>query len=236
MSALAKHDPSNNRILAALPREEYERLLPNLKPVHLKQGDILNHSDDWRHSYFLEGGMASMLCTTRNAETLEVAFVCSEGLVGVPAVSQSNNVQYRVVVQFPTDCLRMDARVLKDELNRDGKLYDSIQRYSKTLFTQITQSALCVCFHTVEQRLCRWLLIANDCARSDSFNLTHECLSQMLGRSRPNVTAAAKTLQQAGLIRYIRARIIIVDRRGLETRSCECYRIIRNALDGFLTT
>lgn len=234
--SVSEHRKSENQILASLPREEYERLLPNLKPIHHKQGDILSQSDDWRHSYFIEGGMASMLCTTQDAETLEVAFVCSEGLVGVPAMSQNNNVHYRVVAQFPTDSLRMDARVLKDELKRGGRLHDSVQRYSKTLFIQITQSALCVCFHTVEQRLCRWLLIADDCARSDSFDLTHECLSQMLGRSRPNVTAAAKTLQQAELIRYTRARIIIVDRAGLETRSCECYRIIRDALDGFLTT
>ncbi len=237
MSELSVNIPIANRLLAALPLGEYEHLAINMKPIHLAKGQTLYEAGDTvQYAYFPTGGMVSLLSTTEDGETLEVAMVCNHGMIGVPIILQTGIAPYRMVVQIPTDALRIEAKVLQEEFSRGGKFQEIILRYAETFLIQGAQSALCMCFHSVEQRLCRWLLIAHDCVSANTFAITHEFISHMLGTSRPNITGAAKTLQQAGLIRYTRGRVTILDHAGLESRSCECYRVIRDALDMFLIT
>ncbi len=205
----------NNRLLATLPRREYDRLLPGSQIVHLAQGEVLCRAGDrMRHAYFLDGGLVSWTATTQNGETLEVAMICNNGVAGTPITLRTGVASYQLIVQLPADALRVKAEILQEEFDRGGKLQEFILRYMDALLIQIAQSALCACFHSVEKRLCRWLLIARDCAPSDSFNLTHDFISYMLGRSRPNVTTAARTLQRAGLINYSRGQIRSSTARG----------------------
>lgn len=234
----APSSPSNlvaNRLLSALPPAEYARLQPHLERVQLDRGRALYHAGDAvRHAYFLTGGMASLLSTTERGETIEVAIVGSEGLAGLAAVLGTHETPYGCVVQLPAEALRVRADVLRAEFDRGGRLRELLLSYTHALLCQIGQSAVCNRFHTTEQRLCRWLLVSHDRARSDTVELTQEFLSQMLGAPRTGVTAAAVPLQDAGLIRYRRGRITILNRQRLEAAACECYRIIRRDLGRLL--
>ena len=236
MSELTKHPPVQNRLLASLPREEYERLRPNLETVHLPHGKILYHAGDIvRYAYFINDGQVSMLSITEEGETIEVAMVGNEGAIGIPVILRSNKTPYEVMVQIPVkSAMRVKAEVLRNEFDRGGKFQDLMLRYTHVLLTQISQSAVCNRFHTSEQRLARWLLIANDLVKADVFMLTHEFIAHMLGTPRTGVTMAAGALQKAGLITYSRGKITVLDRGGLEDASCECYKIIREEFDHFL--
>lgn len=231
-----KHPPIQNRLLAALPREEYERLLPNLEAVHLPHGKIIYHVGDIvRYAYFLNDGQISMLSITEEGTTIEVAMVGSEGAVGIPIILRSNKTPCEVMVQISVkSAMKVKAEVLRNEFDRGGKFQDLMLRYTQVLLTQITQSAVCNRFHTSEQRLARWLLIANDLVKSDTFCLTHEFIAHMLGTTRTGVTMAAGVLQRARLISYSRGKIMVLDRKGLEASSCECYKVIREEFDHFL--
>ena len=225
------HLASENRILSALPRNEYERLLPHLERVHLPQSKIIYESGDIiRYAYFPLSGMISLLSTTEDGETLEVSMVGNEGVVGVPLAWKARNLPYRVMVQLTSDAMRVNAPALLTELRRAGKLEELMLMYAHSTLVHISQSAVCGRFHTVEKRLCRWLLVARDRAKSNNIQLTQEIISHMLGTPRTVVTTAACNLQDAGLIRYRRGKITILNPQGLEKSACECYKVVKKEL------
>lgn len=227
-------EPSNafsNALLSALPREEYERLSPHLELVRLTPGKILyNAGDAVRHAYFPKGGMICLLSTTEDGRTIEVGVIGNEGMVGIPIVLRSGGAPYQVMVQLAGNALRISGNALREEFNRGGKLQDLLLRYTHALLVQVAQSAACNSFHTVKERLCRWLLVSRDRVQTDTIHLTQEFLSHMLGVQRTSVTQIASALQKEGLIRHSRGRITILDRRGLEVASCECYRRVREGI------
>jgi CRP-like cAMP-binding protein len=235
MPELPKNVRIENKILAALPPSEYERVLPHLEMVRLPKGKVLYHVGDViRHVYFINDGQVSLLPITSDGATVEVAMVGNEGVIGISAILRSNRVPYEVMVQFPVkSALRVRAEVVREEFNRGGKLQDLLLCYTQVLLTQITQSAICNRFHPSDKRLARWLLIANDLVKSNTFNLTHEFIAHRLGTPRTGVTMAAGALQRDDLIRYSRGKITIRNREGLEHASCECYEIIRRELNDF---
>jgi len=228
--------PLRNRLLAALPTHEFEHLRPHLEPVHLPKGRIIYHAGDIvRDGYFINDGQVSLLSITKEGTTIEVAMIGYEGAIGLPIVWRRNQTPYQVMVQIPVrSAFKIKAEALRNEFDRGGKFQDLLLRYTQVLFTQVSQSAVCNHFHTSTQRLARWLLIANDLVRSNTFNLTHEFISHMLGTPRTGVTMAAGMLQKMGLIAYSRGKITVLNRPGLAKESCECYEIIRDSFDHFL--
>jgi CRP-like cAMP-binding protein len=221
----------DNRLLAALPRDEYERLSPHLELVRLAPGQILyNVGDAVRHAYFPKGGMLSLLSITETGRTIEVGMIGNEGMAGIPIILSSGPAPYLVMVQLPCNALRIREGALMAEFKRGGRLQELLLRYTHALLTQVAQSAACNRFHTVEQRLCRWLLVSRDRVRADTLHLTQEFLSHMLGVPRTSVTAVAGALQERGLISYRRGKITILDRSGLKDTSCECYRRVREGV------
>lgn len=219
--------PYENRILAALPRAEYERLAPHLERVSLPQGKVLCEAGDpVRRAYFVTEGMVSLLSITEDGGTTEVGMVGSEGMVGVPIILRVGTSPYRNQVQITGAAMSIKAEILGAEFNRNPRLQDLLLRYTHAILAQVSQSAVCNRFHTVDARLSRWLLVTRDRVQSDSFKYTQELISYMLGTPRTVVTAAANKLQDAGYIRYRRGHITILNLRGLESSSCECYRVV----------
>jgi CRP-like cAMP-binding protein len=199
------------------------------------QGKVLNEAGDIiRHVYFPVSGMLSLLSMTEASETVEVAMVSSEGMVGVPIILGAEISPYRTTVQIPGNCLRIKANVFKKTITPDGVLQNTLLKFTHTLMTQISQSAVCNRFHKVEKRLCRWLLVARDRVNSNNLNLTQDIISDMLGTSRSIVSTAANSIQDAGLIRYRRGKITITDVKGLEASACECYEIVKREIEYFL--
>ena len=235
-STLAPNSPVKNRILAALPRNEYGRLLPLLKMTPLPQSMVLYHTGDlMRRAYFINDGMISLLSTAQDGSSVETAVVGSEGLIGVPIILRSNKAPYEVKVQVAVkSSLMIEAEALRNEFDRGGKLQELLLHYTHVLVTQISQTALCNRFHTVDQRLVRWLLIATGRVNSDSINFTQEIISQMLGTQRTGVTMAACNLQNRGLIRYSRGKIKVLNPHGLEALTCECFKVVKEEFDRFL--
>lgn len=227
--------PFENRILGALPRGECARLSPYLEPIRLPAGRLLYGAGDAvRHAYFPRGGMISLLSVTEGGAAVEVGMVGNEGVVGLPVVLRGNVTHYQAVVQLQANALRVPAHVLRSEFDRGGRLQDLLLRYTDTLITQLSQSAACNRFHSMRARLCRWLLVSQDRAQADTLDFTQEFLSQMIGAPRPRVSIVAGSLQRAGIIRYSRGRIRILDRPRLESSSCECYKIVRQQMSHFL--
>ena len=227
--------PQDNRnlLLAALPADEYERIAQSLDTIPLKLKTLLHRSgDSIEHVYFPGGGFCSMLTVLKDGGMVEVATIGREGMVGVTAVLDGNPVSSTSMVQGETDtCYRMTADAFRGEMDRRGVFYELLTHYAQALVGFIMQSTACNAVHTVEQRLARWLLMAQDRMGSDSFPLTQEFVAIMLGASRPTVTIVAGTLQKAGLITYHRGHVTIVDREGLEAASCECYRATTDLLN-----
>ena len=223
-----------NHILASLPDQEYERLSINLEHVRLPQGKLLHVAGKQVQSaYFPLSGMISLVSVTEEGKAVEVSMIGNEGFLGISTVLGINIAPYQSVVQLPCEALRIKADKLKAEFGKAGRLQQLILSYTHTLLTQISQSVCCNCYHTVEARLCRWLLISHDRAQTDVLNLTQEFLAQMVGVPRTSVTAIAGKLQQANLIRYKRGKIELLDRKRLEAFACECYRVIRNEMTSF---
>ncbi|PYS87929.1 MAG: Crp/Fnr family transcriptional regulator [Acidobacteria bacterium] len=236
MPTPSKETRGGNRLLSALPDEEYRHLLPHLELIHLEKGEIIYMArDSIKYVYFPLTGMFSLLSTTESGSTVEVAMVGSEGIVGLPVVLSMDKVPYEVMIQLTSDTLRIEAEILRKEFDRGGRLHELMLRYTHVLITQISQSAVCNRFHTVEKRLCRWLLIARDRVNSNTIDLTQEIIAHMLGIPRTGVTMAAGALQRAGLIRYSRGKIEILDYQRLRDASCECYEIIKEEFDRFLS-
>ncbi len=225
----------DNRLLATLPPEEYERLSPHLELVRLTAGRIIyNVGDTVRYAYFPKGGMISLLSTTESGRAVEVGMIGDEGMVGIPVVLRNSMSPYQVMVQITCNALRIRGDVLRAEFNRGGRLHELLLRFTHSLLTQIAQSAACNQFHTVEKRLCRWLLVSRDRVHTDTLHLTQEFLSHMLGVPRTSVTAVAGALQERGLISYRRGKVVILNREGLKAASCECYKRVRDGIEHLL--
>ena len=225
-----------NRILAALPTEQFVRLVPHLTHVRLERDEVVYITGDQiLYVYFPVNGLMSLLSTTATGSTVEVAMVGNEGIVGLPVILKNRMIPYEVAVQTETEAFRIRAEDLQHEFDKGEALHELILRYLNVLIAEISQSALCHRFHTVEKALGRWLLMAQDRLNTESLNLTQESISHALGVPRTGVTMAAGALQRAGLIRYSRGKIMIVDPQGLEKQSCECFRIVHKQLNHFLT-
>ncbi|HEX8686446.1 MAG TPA: Crp/Fnr family transcriptional regulator [Pyrinomonadaceae bacterium] len=224
--------PAANRLLAALPKKEYQRLLPELEHVPLAFGDVLYEPGDAiDHVYFPDQGIISLLSKVEGQKVLEVGIVGNEGVAGLPVVLGVRVSLNRGLVQSAGTAARMKAAVLRREFKRDGVLQRLLHRYLHSLLTQISQSAVCNRFHTVDARLARWLLMTHDRVGSDGFELTQEFLSNMLGVRREAVSKAAGALQKREFVNYSRGHIAILNRAGLEATACQCYRVIKDEND-----
>jgi CRP-like cAMP-binding protein len=235
MSNLTKSARSRSQLLAALPHTEYERLHPVLEQKRLTKGEVLyDVADAVQSAYFIQSGVVTLLSVTTEGETIEVGMVGSEGMVGIPSLLRRSKAPLRAVVQVSGEALTVSGETLRREFRRGGELQDLVLCFTHTLVTQIAQAVICNHFHTIEERLSRWLLIMRDRTSEDTFLLTHEDISHMLGTPRTGVTKAAGALQDAGLIRYKRGKITILDRQGLERAACECYRVIREETNNYI--
>lgn len=226
--------PGENRILASLPRKEYERLLPELAHVRLPQGKVLwNMGDTIPYAFFLLNGMVSLLSTTEDGSSVEVGMIGNEGLAGISGILRFDAAPYQSVVQLPGSALRISVDALRREFRSGGHLQYLLLRYTHALLMQVSQSAACHRFHTAEERLCRWLLTASERADSDTLQLTQEFLAQMIGVPRTNVTLIAGRIQKTGCISHRRGTITILDRRLLEAFSCECHRVVSAEFENY---
>jgi CRP-like cAMP-binding protein len=224
---LPKQQPYRNRVLAALPRAEINRLKPHLSSVTFKQEDtLLDGKADY--AYFLEQGIASVVVTVEEGNTVEVGIIGIDGVVGIPILLGTGTAPGRTFIQMAGSGFRIKADTLKEEFERSGELRRHLQRYMQAFMVQSAQTAACNRLHNIEERLARWLLSCRDRTESDQLRLTHDFLGQMLGAPRTTVTLAAGLLHRAGLIDYSRGVVTIKDRPGLEEAACECYRIVRD--------
>ena len=221
------------KLLAALPEEDFERLRPHLKKISTKVKQVLHRRNEpVREVFFPNGGVASITTVMKDGAMVEIATVGYEGLIGIGAFFGGVEVGTETMIQVPdTDAEVMSAEAFKAEMDRHGALYDNVLRYWQGLLTLIMQSTACMALHPVQDRCCRWLLMAHDRVRQDEFGLSHEFLAMMLGATRPTVTVVAGTLQKSGFIRYKHGRITIVDRKGLEESACECYATVKGQFD-----
>jgi CRP-like cAMP-binding protein len=224
-----------NRLLGLLPPRDYERLRPHLHRIPLEyRQSLYSARKPIGFVYFIETGVGSLVNTMLNGQAGEVGTIGNEGLVGLPLVLGDDRAPTRVYVQVPGVGLRMKATLFKKELARSASMRTVMFHYAHAFFNQVAQSAACNQFHSLQQRCCRWLLMTHDRMQSDEFLLTQEFLAMMLGVQRTGVTAAAGELQRAGLIRYKRGNVTIIDRRGLIRRSCECYGVSKKEFDRLL--
>jgi CRP-like cAMP-binding protein len=229
------NNPVANGLLADLPAKEYERIAPHLEAVQLAKGETLyNAGDRVRYIYFPTGAVISLVSMTQDGNTIEVALAGEEGVVGVSSVLGARRTPYQAAVLIAGEALRVKADVLRDEFRHNPVMHSALLCYVYLLLTQVIQSAVCNHFHTAQQRLCRWLLLTSDRARTDSLPLTQESISHMLGTPRTSVTAIAKELQDLGLISYSRGQITLLDRPSLEGAACECYQIVSRAFSAVL--
>ena len=223
-----------NRLLTLLSDDDYERLRPHLSVSKLDYKKVLYEARrEIRYVYFPIDGVASLVLEMGNSG-VEVGTIGNEGIVGIPLVLGDRQAPSTVYVQVPGQALRIDARVFREELNYSPTLTAVALRYIHAFFNQVAQSAACAHLHKVEQRCCRWLLMTRDRMPSDEFLLTQEFLGMMLGVTRPSVSLTMTDLQKAGLIRYSRGRVKILDRQGLQKRACECYKTSKLEFDRLL--
>jgi CRP-like cAMP-binding protein len=235
MSPAEKDRPLKNRLLAALPKKEYQRLLPELESVSLGFGDIIFESGDrLRHVYFPNDSIISLLSAVEDREHLEVGMVGNDGMAGLHVFMGVARSRTHGLVQGGGSAMRMKATTLCRETDSVGSLHRLLNRYTHSLLTQFSQSAACNRFHSVNVRLARWLLMTHDRIAGDEFRLTQEFLSHMLGVRREQVTRSASALQKQKLISYSRGLIRILDRAGLEAISCKCYRVVRDEYDNLI--
>jgi CRP-like cAMP-binding protein len=217
-----------NRLLAALPDAEYQRLIPHLEHVSLSLKQVLYEvGEPIEYVYFPHQSIVSALSTMEDGSMVEVGLVGNDGIVGIPAALGDNITATTAMVQVPDSAMRMKASLLKSEFQRGGSLQSLLLRYVQAQHAFVSQNAACNRLHYLEGRLARWLLLVCDRVKSNELPLTHEFMSQMLGVRRAGVTEAANMLQQSGLIRYTRGKITILNREELEATSCECYEIIK---------
>jgi CRP-like cAMP-binding protein len=228
-------ESSTNRLLGLLPAADRGRLRPHLQRVPLEYRQSLYRAHkSIEFVYFIETGVGSLVNTMKNGDASEVGTIGNEGMVGLPLLLGDSRGPTSVYVQVPGSGLRMKATQLAKELARSAPMRAVMLLYAHAFFNQVAQSAACNQFHSLEQRCCRWLMMTRDRMQSDEFLLTQEFLAMMLGVQRTGVTAAAGALQRAGLIRYSRGNVSIIDRNGLKRRACECYGVSAREFDRLL--
>jgi CRP-like cAMP-binding protein len=228
-------DAHANRLLGLLSPKDYQRLKPHLQRVPLGYRQSLYRARQrLGYVYFIETGVGSLVNTMANGQAAEVGTIGNEGMVGLPLLLGDHRAPTSVYVQVPGAGLRMTAARFSAELARSASMRTVMLRYAHALFNQVAQSAACNHFHTLQQRCCRWMLMTHDRMQSDEFLLTQEFLAMMLGVQRTGVSLAAGALQRAGLIRYRRGVVTILDRRGLRQRACECYGLSKREFDRLL--
>jgi CRP-like cAMP-binding protein len=232
---LSSHDPRQNHLLAALPAAEAEHVFPHLELVPMPLGDVLYESGvQMRHVYFPTTSIVSLLYVMEDGASAEIAIVGNEGIVGVSLFMGGDTTPSRAVVQSAGHAYRLRSQLVKDEFSRAGPLQLLLLRYTQALLTQMAQTAVCNRHHTLDQQFCRWLLLSLDRLPANELVMTQELIANMLGVRRESVTQAASNVQKAGLITYHRGHIIVLDRAGLEARTCECYAVVKKEFDRLL--
>jgi CRP-like cAMP-binding protein len=232
---LAFAEPRNNFLLAALPDPEWERWQPLLERVEMPLGQVLYESGaTLTHVYFPTTAIVSLLYVMENGSSAEIAVVGNEGLVGISLFMGGESTPSRAVVQSAGQGLRLQAQLMKDEFNRAGPVLHLLLRFTQALITQMSQTAVCNRHHSLDQQLCRWLLLSLDRLPTKELVMTQELIANMLGVRREGVTEAALKLQGAGLISYSRGHIMVLDRPGLENRTCECYAVVKREYERLL--
>ncbi|MBB1629550.1 MULTISPECIES: Crp/Fnr family transcriptional regulator [Cupriavidus] len=230
-----KEDARANHLLAVLPEEEWARLAPQLVLVDLPLGQVIYESGDrLNHVYFPTTSIISLLYVMENGASAEIAIVGNEGMVGIALFMGGETTPSRAIVQSAGTAYRLDSATVKAEFNRAGPMQRLLLRYTQALITQMAQTAVCNRHHSIEQQLCRWLLLSMDRLPTNKLKMTQELIANMLGVRRSGVTEAALKLQNAGLIRYHHGHIDVLDRPGLEQRVCECYAVVKRECDRLL--
>jgi CRP-like cAMP-binding protein len=234
-AAPAPPDAHQNHLLAALPASDYERLEPHLELIPMKLGEVLYESGSkLPYVYFPTTSIVSLLYVMEDGASAEIAIVGNEGILGISLFMGGDTTPSRAVVQSAGHGVRLKAELLKSEFGRFGPTMHLLLRYTQALITQMAQTAVCNRHHSVDQQLCRWLLLSLDRLASNELSMTQELIANMLGVRREGVTEAARKLQDASLIRYRRGKITVLDRPGLEARSCECYQVVKTEFDRLL--
>jgi CRP-like cAMP-binding protein len=232
---MSTREHTQNHLLAALPSSVREQWAPQLESVQLPLGEVLYESGGTlSHVYFPTTAIVSLLYVMEDGASAEIAVVGNEGIVGISLFMGGESTPSRAVVQSAGRGLRLKARVLKDEFNRAGPVLHLLLRYTQALITQMAQTAACNRHHSLDQQLCRWLLLSLDRLQGDELVMTQELIANMLGVRREGVTEGALKLQNAGLIRYARGRITVLNRAGIEKRTCECYAVVKREYDRLL--
>ena len=232
---LVKPDPKQNHLLGALPAVEFDRILPNLELIDFPLGTVLYESGGaLTHVYFPTNSIISLLYVMENGASAEIAVVGNEGILGISLFMGGETTPSRAVVQSAGYAYRLKAHFLKEEFGRGGPVQRLFLRYTQALITQMSQTAVCNRHHTVEQQLCRWLLLSLDRLANDELTMTQELIANMLGVRREGFTEAAGRLQDEGIIHYSRGHIRVIDRPKLEKHSCECYQVVKTEFDRLL--
>jgi len=230
------HSPNQNHLLAALPTAEFERLTPHLELVPMLLGEVLYEpGGQLQHVYFPTTTIISLHYVMESGSSAEIAGVGNEGMLGISLFMGGDTTPSSAVVQVAGHGYRLQARLLKEEFNRAGLMQRLLLRYTQALVTQMSQTAACNRHHSVEQQLCRWLLLTLDRLSLNELVMTQELVANALGVRREGITEAAGKLQRAGIIRYRRGHIAVLDRSGLEVGTCECYAVVRKELDRLLS-
>ena len=235
VAAATAPSPHQNHLLNALPATDYDRIASHLELIRMNLGDVLYESGArLRYVYFPTTSIVSLLYVMEDGASAEIAIVGNEGILGISLFMGGDTTPSRAVVQSGGHGFRLKAELLKNEFGRFGPTMHLLLRYTQALITQMAQTAVCNRHHSVDQQLCRWLLLSLDRLASNELSMTQELIANMLGVRREGVTGAAGKLQDAGLIRYRRGKITVLDRPGLEARSCECYQVVKTEFERLL--
>lgn len=231
-----QQSPIENRLLASLDTVELERLRPHLELVSLTLGQVIYEAGGHiKHVYFPIDSIISLLYLMENGATAEIGVTGNEGVIGIALFMGGDTMPNRAVVQSAGSAYRISAKIMQDEFMRGGQFQQVLLRYTQALITQISQTAVCNRLHTVEQQLCRWLLLSYDRLTSDKLVMAHNLIANMLGVRREGITKAAGHLQEQGIISYVRGTITLLDRAKLEETVCECYQVVKNEYDRLLS-
>lgn len=231
----AQHSPFQNHLLAALPVETFERIGPHLELVPMPLGQVLYESGgQLQHVYFPTSAIVSLHYIMENGASSEIAGVGNEGVLGISLFMGGNSTPSRASVYTAGHSYRISARLMMEEFNRSGAMMHLMLRYTQALITQMSQTAVCNRHHSVEQQMCRWLLLTLDRSSSDELTMTQELIASMLGVRREGITETAGNLQREGLISYRRGHITVKDRSGLESHACECYAVVKKEMNRLL--
>lgn len=227
--------PRKNQLLAALPEPELQRWLPHLEYVDMRLGEVLYEAGSiLSHVYFPTTAIVSLLYVMQNGESAEIAVVGNDGVVGISLFMGGDSTSSRALIQSAGGAYRLSAQLMKEEFDRGGPVLHLLLRYTQALITQMVQTAACNRHHSLDQQLCRWLLLSLDRLQGTDMMMTQDLIANMLGVPRDGATEGALKLQTAGLINYTQGRIRVLDRGGLEKRTCECYAVVKKEYDRLL--